>query len=325
MTSQLRHDPTPSMDESVVLDPHWAAVVASDDARSPAATVDGLRDELHSLTAALPRVPVADVEDLTIVAAGRRTQCRVYRPSPADRIPVIALYLHGGGWVAGDLDTHDPMCRQILLHSNVTVIAVDYPLAPEHPYPTALRTVIDVFNWVYHHRPTLGLDSGSPIAFVGDSSGANLAAAATLTLTTTRTEDRRPSGLIVTHPVLQPGTDTPSHRHYGSGFGLTSRRLEQLWEHYVPQRELQRQPTAAPLFATSLARFPPTWVQTAQYDPARSDGDHFVERLRADGVTTRHTCYRGQIHGFQTAFNQIPAAADSLREIGAALATLTDT
>jgi acetyl esterase len=325
MTSGIpRGDPTPSMDEPIVLDPHWAAVLDSDDPTTPIATVDRLRDELRTLTATLPRVPVADVEDRTIDAAGRRVKIRIYRPSATVYIPVLAVYLHGGGWVAGDLDTHDPLCRQIVHHSNATVIAVDYPLAPEHPYPAALRTTIDAFDWAHHHRHALGLDPATPIAFVGDSSGANLAAAATLKLTTTRTDDRLPSGLIVTHPVLQPGTDTSSHRYYGNGFGLTSRRLEQLWQHYVPQHELLRQPTAAPLLATTLARFPPTWVQTAQYDPARSDGDNFVVRLRADGVTTRHTCYRGQIHGFQTAFNQIPSAADSLREIGTALATLIE-
>jgi acetyl esterase len=129
--------------------------------------------------------------------------------------------------------------------------------APEHPYPAALHSAIDAFDWARHHRHALGFDRGSPSAFVGDSSGAHLATAATLTLTTTRTEDRRPSGLILTHPVLQPGTDTPSHRYYGNGFGLTSRRLEQLWKHYAPNRELQREPAAAPLLATTLAAFHP--------------------------------------------------------------------
>jgi acetyl esterase/lipase len=307
--------------ESHDLDPHWSALLGDIAADRPRDTVSRLRDELKALTANLPRAPVDHVEDITVAAGKRHTRCRVYLPA-RPRIAVLGLYFHGGGWVAGDLDTHDPLCRHIVHHSSATIIAVDYPLAPEHPYPAAFDAALAIYRWVRRNLYTFGLSRETAIALLGDSSGANLATALTLTLTAGHHEPVGPAGLIVTHPVLRPASDAPSHTRYGTGYGLTSRRLEQFWRWYAPLPAQRHQWTAAPLLAPSFAGFPPTWVQTAQFDPARSDGEHFVERLRNDGVEVRLTCYRGQIHGFQTAFDRVPAAAESLREIATNLTTL---
>jgi acetyl esterase/lipase len=311
-------DPTPSMEAPVHLDPHWAALLAeSDPSRAP--TVEELRVELRRLTERLPRVAVGPVDDVTVVGAHGPTNCRIYRPVASAGSGALAVYFHGGGWVAGDLDTHDPLCRQIVHHGDVTLIAVDYPLAPEFPFPAPVDAALDVYRWACASLGALGHGPTTAVALVGDSAGANLAAALTWLLTTSNLDDPQPSGLVVTHPVMQPGNETQSHARYGTGFGLTSTRIQRCWEHYAPDPHHRRQPAASPLLAESFVGFPATWVQTAQYDPARSDGERFVERLRADGVTTRHTCYYGQIHGFQTAFDRVPAAADSLRAIAVAL------
>ncbi len=119
--------------------------------------------------------------------------------------------------------------------------------------------------------------------------------------------------------MLDDGVDTPSHRRYGAGLGLTSQRLARFWNWYAPDPAQRVDPLAVPLRAPSFAGFPPTLVQSAEYDPARSDSERFAERLRADGVDVKLTCYRAQVHGFQIALDRVPAAAASLAEIAAAL------
>jgi acetyl esterase len=246
----------------------------------------------------------------------------VYRPAESARTPAVALYFHGGGWVAGDLDTHDALCRQIVHYSDTTLVAVDYPLAPEHPFPAALDVALGAHEWLRANLTTVDLDDDTPIAVVGDSAGANLAVALTLAILNSDQPDHAPAAVIATHPVLQPGKDSWSRQQYGRGFGLTTRRLEALWAHYVPAPEQRWQPEAAPLAADNWSGFPPTLVQTAELDPTRSDGDALACRLRDAGVEIKHTCYAGQIHGFQTAFDRVPGAAASLQEIAATLQVL---
>ncbi len=155
-----------------------------------------LRDELRALTAGLPRADVGQVDDVTVTAGGRRTPCRVYRPAGVTPVPVVALYLHGGGWVAGDLDTHDSLCRQIVTLSDATLVAVDYPLAPERPYPAALDAALDCYHWVQRQRAALG--PGTATALIGDSSGGNIAVAAALR--TARPAGRETPGRPDRHP-----------------------------------------------------------------------------------------------------------------------------
>ncbi|MEW6703581.1 MAG: alpha/beta hydrolase [Pseudomonadota bacterium] len=261
-----------------------------------------------------PRAPLARVEDFQIPAAdGTPLPARLYAPSH-ERLPVL-LYLHGGGFTIGGLETHDSLCRQLGLRSGGAVVALDYRLAPEHRFPTAVDDAWAAMRWLSEHGDTLGLDR-TRLAVGGDSAGGTLAAVSAL--------HARDIGLPLTLQLLiTPGTaahaDTPSHRLFADGFLLDAVSIEWFFRQYIApsQRTDWR---FAPLLADELEGVAPACVILAECDPLVDEGIAYADRLRQSHVAVQLELYRGLTHDFIKMGRAIPeaalaqqAAADALR------------
>ena len=204
------------------------------------------------------------VEDLKIASGPREVPLRLYRPTNASELPVI-LYLHGGGFVIGDLDTHDALCRSLSLASGALVVSVDYALAPENRFPAGLEDCITAFRWVQDNVQSIGANPAA-ITIAGDSAGANLAIACTRRL---RAEGASsPSAQLLAYPVAAaPDRGRASYRDRGSGWGLTTETMEWFWNQYIGDPSQSDHPDAVPLLAGDLDLLPRTWLLTAEFDP----------------------------------------------------------
>ncbi|CAM3977391.1 alpha/beta hydrolase [Roseateles saccharophilus] len=256
----------------------------------------------------LPRAPLPRVQDLE--AAGR--PARLYAPSDA-RLPVL-LYLHGGGFTIGDLETHDSLCRQLALRSGAAVLALDYRLAPEHRFPAAVDDAWAALAWLHEQAGTLGLD-GSRLAVGGDSAGGTLAAGAAFFA--------RDRGLpLALQLLITPGTAsqpcTASHRLFANGFLLDAASIAWFFDHYIDhgQRHDWR---FAPLEAEDHAGLAPACVVLAECDPLVDEGVAYADTLRAAGVPVQLELYRGVTHDFIKMGRHIPEALSALDACAAAI------
>ncbi len=263
--------------------------------------------------------PVGEVGDRTVPGPDEDLALRVYQPD-GDRRRGALVYFHGGGWVIGDLDSHDETCRRLCRGAGVTVIAVHYRRAPETTYPGAVEDCYAATRWVAEHAAELGVDA-SRIAVGGDSAGGNLAAAVAL-----MARDRGGPALcfqLLIYPVTAADFSTASYAENGTGYLLSRRGMEWFWDQYVPDLKQRHEPYAAPLQG-SLENLPPALVQTAEFDPLRDEGEAFARALKQAGVDTRLTRYDGLIHGFFGMQDAVAAARPALDEAVAALARHLD-
>lgn len=256
----------------------------------------------------LPRAPLARVEDLEV--AGR--PARLYAPS-AERLPVL-LYLHGGGFTIGDLETHDSLCRQLSLRSGAAVLALDYRLAPEHRFPAAVDDAWATLAWLHEHAATLGL-SGSRLAVGGDSAGGTLAASCAFFA--------RDRGLpLALQLLITPGTAsqpcTASHRLFANGFLLDAASIDWFFDHYI-DRAQRHDWRFAPLEAEDHAGLAPACFVLAECDPLVDEGVAYADTLRAAGVPVQLELYRGVTHDFIKMGRSIPEAITALDACAAAL------
>ena len=261
----------------------------------------------------LPRAPLARVEDLRIPAAdGASLPARLYAPSH-EALPVL-LYLHGGGFTIGNLETHDSLCRQLAKRSGAAVIALDYRLAPEHRFPTAVDDAWSALHWMIAHAATLGLD-GERLAVGGDSAGGTLAAVSAI--------HARDLGLPLRLQVLiTPGTtayaDTPSHQRFARGFLLEAEGIAWFFDQYI-ERAQRRDWRFAPLEADALDDVAPACVVLAECDPLVDEGVAYADRLRAAGVEVELELTRGVTHDFIKLGRMLPEADSAQALIGQAL------
>ena len=244
--------------------------------------------------ASTPQPPVIGaVRDLT--ADG--VPVRVYRPAGVPdtaRLPAL-VYFHGGGWVIGDLDTHDTLCRQLTAEAGITVVAVDYRLAPEHKFPASADDAWTATKWVAAHAAELGVDAAK-LAVGGDSAGGNLAAVVALQA---RDAGAPKIGLqVLLYPVTDVGAETQSYRDLADGYMLTREGMRWFIAHYLGKPQDAEDWRASPVRATSLAGVAPGLVITAGYDPLRDEGDAYAQKLRAAGVNVDQVSFGGMIHGF---------------------------
>jgi acetyl esterase len=266
-----------------------------------------------------PDPPDVDlVRDLLIPGPGGTIPARLYRGAGAGagRLPVL-MFFHGGGWVIGDLDTHDVVCRRLANAAGCAVVSVDYRLAPEHKFPAALEDCIAATSWVFAQAEDLGLD-GTRMAVGGDSAGGNLAAVVAL-----HARDHGGPALrlqVLIYPATEFTMRHPSHATRGEGFLLTHSTMVWFRDAYLRSPDDMADPRASPLRTTDLSRLPPAFLITAGFDPLCDEGREYGERLAAAGVAVQHLYLPGQIHGFMTLGKLIPAASHAAKAAGAALA-----
>ena len=258
----------------------------------------------------LPEVKVHAVENFTIESSGRDIPVRLYLPeqqvedSPAS-LPPLHLHLHGGGWVIGDLDTHDADCREICAGSGCIVLAVDYRLAPEAPFPAGLEDCYAVFLWASANLDKLGARS-APMSVGGDSAGGNLAAALSIMA---RDKKGPPIAFqLLLYPVTNAKMDSVSYQENAEGYLLTKELMGWFWSQYCPEAEQRDHPLASILLSPDLAHLPPALVMTAEYDPLRDEGEAYADRLTSAGVSVQLRRFEGLVHGFFSQAGYIDAA-----------------
>lgn len=238
--------------------------------------------------------PVHSITDQRVPGPAHDVAIRIYRPREDANFPVI-LYLHGGGFISGDLETHDPVCRMISNHVAALVVAVNYRLAPEHPYPAAIEDCFAVLNWLVSNAHSIGGDAGR-LAVVGDSAGGNLAAVLPLMARDKGLPSLRAQVLI--YPMLDATLSSASlvENAFIPPFTLADCVLA--WQVYLAKNEDRRSPYISPLQATDLSGLPPALVITSEFDILADEGEAYVDRLREAGVRTEHEEFQGMIHGF---------------------------
>ncbi|MFT4066884.1 alpha/beta hydrolase [Paraburkholderia sp.] len=278
------------------IDPEIAAILKSLESAPPmeSLSVDALRASL-AYPPLEQRAAVAESVDLSIVLADRTLAARLYRPRDA-RSRGVTVFFHGGGFVIGNLDTHDHVCRDLCVASGAAVIAIDYRLAPEHRFPAAVDDCLAAVRWIERNADELSVDP-SRIVVAGDSAGGNLA-----TVTALRIRDEGGPALRA-QVLVYPVTDyhTPPTRSYldnQSGYSLTRAAMIRFWDDYLASGNDATNPHACPLRAPSLAGLPLALVVTAGYDPLRDEGEAYARRLSDAGVETTLWRYDGLIHGF---------------------------
>jgi acetyl esterase len=262
-------------------------------------------------------IPMARVEPVEIPGPAGTIPARLYVPRRPGRgrVPLL-VYYHGGGWVIGDLDTHDNPCRFLAAHSGVAVLSVDYRLAPEHPFPAAFEDARAAFAWAAGNAGELGCDPVW-IAVGGDSAGANLAAAVCLQA---RNESAPPPALqLLIYPVTQVGGETPSRNLFREGFLLTRRSMDYFEENYLPRLEDHADPRVSLLHADDLGNLAPAYVAVAGFDPLRDEGEAYALQMRDAGTPVTLRLHPGLVHTYANLPAICPSAHWAMLEAAAAL------
>lgn len=267
---------------------------------------------------ALDPPPVGDVIDAGISTPHGCIPVRVYRPAqPAAEgfLPAL-LYFHGGGYVIGDLDTHDALCRELAAEGCCAVVSVDYRLAPEHKFPAAVDDAIAAAQWLKMQASELGLDA-ERLAVGGDSAGGGLAAVLGILSGQQGVPQWRLQALI--YPVCDLGMTHDSYRRNGEGYLLTRATMAYFRDQYLRNPADAEDWRASPLRAPDLRQACPAVIFTAEYDPLCDEGCEFAGRLTDAGVRVTHYHLPGLIHGFVTVSKLIPAASQTVQQIGDAM------
>jgi acetyl esterase len=289
----------------LTLDPQLSALLERVNAAPPlsSGTPEEGREAFRTLNLLAARfageVAVGSVENVS----DGPVPMRVYRPS-GDSIGTL-MFIHGGGFVIGDLDSYDYQCRVLCSRVGVTVVSIDYRLAPEHPFPAAVDDAAAAFDWVRENEP-------GPYVVGGDSAGGNLAAGVA----------RGADAQLLLYPVTDMATERPSVAENAEGKFLTRDDMEWFNAHYLGgDDDLRSDPRASPALG-DLSGLPTALIYTAQYDPLRDDGDAYAEALSAAGVKVIHRSFEGLIHGFfalgplsQAAAAAVDRVCDDLREL----------
>jgi acetyl esterase len=265
----------------------------------------------------LDPIEVQSVHDRTIDGPGGPIPIRVFTPLPAAAPPALVVFLHGGGWVLCDLDSHDRHGRMIARGANAVVVSVDYRRAPEHRFPAAVDDAVAALEWAAANAADLGADA-SRLAVAGDSAGGNLAAAAAIAA---RDNGGPPIAFqLLVYPVTDHRFDTASYRDNGTGdWFLTETHMRWFWEQYLGPGGDGTDPRASVLRA-DLRDLPPAYVMTAERDPLRDEGEAYAAALRAAGVPADHHRAEGLFHGFFALDDLLPDAAEPTRRAVEALA-----
>jgi acetyl esterase len=266
-------------------------------------------------------VEVGKLDDRKIPGPAGEIPVRIYTPSGSGPFGAL-VYFHGGGWVIGNIETHDATCRQLAAGAGCVIVSVDYRLAPEHKFPAGPEDCYAATRWVADNARSLNVDA-SRLAVGGDSAGGNLAAVVAL-----MARDRGGPTLVfqlLVYPATDCADDTPSHREFAAvskDYILSRADMEWFWGYYLGPND-RTNPIACPALAKSLANLPPALVITAEVDPLRDEGEAYAEALRRAGVKVKVKRYDGVCHGFFSMASIIgkgrQAVADSCEELRSVL------
>ncbi len=262
----------------------------------------------------MPDFPIATVADRTIPGPAGAIPVRQYTPVGEGPFPLVVFY-HGGGWVLGDLNSHDVLCRGICHHAGAVVLAVDYRLAPEHPFPAAVEDADAALQWASAHTSELGADAAR-LAVCGDSAGGNLAAVVA------QLARDRGGPQVRFQALIYPATDFtatfPSLEANASAPILPRETIDWFKGHYIADPAQMQLATASPMLSERMSDLPPAYILTAEYDPLCDEGEAYGAKLRDAGVPVVISRYDGMVHGFlaMPMLQQVPVA---IAEIGTAI------
>jgi acetyl esterase len=272
-----------------------------------------VRNNFDTMAAALPRLneKLARVETKAVGAF----RVRIYTPEGKAPWPAL-LFMHGGGWVLGDLESHDDVCRSLAHRTPCVVVSVDYRRSPELKYPVPLDDCETALRWLVDHGDELGVDSAK-LAVGGDSAGGNLAAG--LAIRARGRGGPKIAYQLLIYPATDLGVDRESQREFASGFGLSRSNMQWFWDSYLSQSAERENPEVFPLRAKSLEGLPPAFVLTAHSDVLRDEGEEFARRLHEAGVPVKAVRFRAMNHGFIRMGAVYPQADHGLTVLAEAL------
>jgi acetyl esterase len=266
-----------------------------------------------------PAEPVmSQVRDLAVPGPLGPIPCRSYRPAgaAADAVLPALVYFHGGGFVIGDLDTHDVLCRELSNAGDCAVVSVDYRMGPENRFPAAVDDCLAVTRWVSQQAGALGIDAAR-LAVGGDSAGGNLAAV--VAIAARDAGDLPLAFQLLIYPCTDFRNATGSHRDNGQGYLLTRDTIDYFYGHYLGNPDEKLDWRASPLLCEDLAGLPPALVLTAGFDPLRDEGLLYADRLTQAGNRSHYVCFERQIHGFITMGKVLDEANTAVALCGASL------
>ncbi len=278
---------------AMTLDPEIAGLLELVEAGTPmhTQTPEQARESFRTLTVTFRNpehvVPVGSVSEVTVPGAEGSLAARVYRPVGEGPFPTVALF-HGGGFVIGDLDTHDNLGRAICRGASAVVVSVDYRLAPEHPFPAAAEDCVAVSRWLMDHLDDFGGDGR--LAVAGDSAGGNLSAVVAQQVPGIAAQ-------FLMYPTVDAGGSYLSREENATGYFLDMPTMIWFFEHYAPPAD-ETHPLLSPLRAPSLDGLPPAVVVTAGFDPLRDEGEAYAEALAGSGVRVQVRRFDSMVHGF---------------------------
>src|SRR5882757_5838935 len=311
----------------VTLDPDAAAIYqAFQEAGRPAyetLTAREARDYYRNARDVMnPEPPALESnKPLSIPAPHGTIAARIYTPKTLRKNNGLApclVFFHGGGWVIGDLDSHDVVCRKLAHEGELIVISVDYRLAPEHRFPAAVDDAIAATKWVAENASQFGIDAAQ-LSVGGDSAGGNLAAV--VALAARDGNGPKLAGQVLIYPATDFAMKHPSHAEPETSILLTHSVIKWFCNHYLGDADIDDW-RASPARAKTLAGLPPAYVLTAGGDPLRDEGDEYANRLKQDGVPITYRHFSGQFHGFFTMGKLLNQANIAASEIGAWLKAL---
>jgi acetyl esterase len=289
---------------------------------SPATASNDERRRAFRVEAALIRgedPPGVNARDLSLPLGDRTINARLYQPDSVDA-KALVIYVHGGCFVMGDLETHDWLCRRVTFDTSTPILALDYRLAPEHPFPASLDDAIDAIRYVATHRGEFAVDD-APLVLMGDSAGANLVTVAAALL---RDEDLGIAAQVLIYPTLGPEMVTESVHRYGTGFLLDIESLRYDYRQYLGEFADHTDPRITPLMSTDLSRVAPAVVVVAECDPLRDEGVAYAGLLEHFDVPVELLEAHGMVHGFLEMGGIVPEALAILDNLAEHLQRLVE-
>lgn len=304
-------------DKSPYIHPEMAALLPWDLSIGPEAVdwVNYDEGDLHRIRAEAaemreqsprPAPPLPRVQDLGLPAGPQTLQARLYNPIGDDTLHPAIVYLHGGGWCMGSIDSHDGNCRVLAELSRLNVLSIDYPLAPESKFPTALDQIIDACRWLHRQGRKWNIDPDR-LAIGGDSAGANLALATAMQLRDA--DEFFLKGLLLFYGVFEHDHTTASHRHFGRDerYTLSSAAMDFCWSMYLENASQDQDTRAAPLLG-ELSHLPPAYLVCGSLDPLLDDSTRLHEKLRSAGIQCELKVIPGVTHSFLSFFDKLKPA-----------------